>query len=149
MKVLVSACLLGHNTKYNGKNNLNEKLISLNDKLEFVLMCPEVEGGLSIPRTPAEIKENKVINKDNIDVTNNYLKGANLALEKALKNNIKVAIVKEKSPSCGKNYIYDGTFTNTLIEGKGITTSLLAENGIKVFTENEIELFLEYVNQKF
>lgn len=149
MKVLVSACLLGHNTKYNGKNNLNEKLISLKDKLEFVLMCPEVEGGLSIPRTPAEIKDNKVINKDNIDVTNNYLKGANLALKKALKDNIKVAIVKEKSPSCGKNFIYDGTFTNTLIKGKGVTTSLLVENGIKVFNENEIESFLEYIDQKF
>lgn len=149
MKVLVSACLLGHNTKYNGKNNLNEKLISLKDKLEFVLMCPEVEGGLSIPRTPAEIKDNKVINKDNIDVTNNYLKGANLALKKALKDNIKVAIVKEKSPSCGKNFIYDGTFTNTLIKGKGVTTSLLVENGIKVFNEDEIESFLEYIDQKF
>lgn len=149
MKVLVSACLLGHNTKYNGKNNLNEKLISLKDKLEFVLMCPEVEGGLSIPRTPAEIKDNKVINKDNIDVTNNYLKGANLALKKALKDNIKVAIVKEKSPSCGKNFIYDGTFTNTLIKGKGVTTSLLVENGIKVFNENETESFLEYIDQKF
>lgn len=149
MKVLVSACLLGHNTKYNGKNNLNEKLISLKDKLEFVLMCPEVEGGLSIPRTPAEIKDNKVINKDNIDVTNNYLKGANLALKKALKDNIEVAIVKEKSPSCGKNFIYDGTFTNTLIKGKGVTTSLLVENGIKVFNENEIESFLEYIDQKF
>lgn len=149
MKVLVSACLLGHNTKYNGKNNLNEKLISLKDKLEFVLMCPEVEGGLSIPRTPAEIKDNKVINKDNIDVTNNYLKGANLALKKALKDNIKVAIVKEKSPSCGKNFIYDGTFTNTLIKGQGVTTSLLVENGIKVFNENEIESFLEYIDQKF
>lgn len=149
MKVLVSACLLGHNTKYNGKNNLNEKLINLKDKLEFVLMCPEVEGGLSIPRTPAEIKDNKVINKDNIDVTNNYLKGANLALKKALKDNIKVAIVKEKSPSCGKNFIYDGTFTNTLIKGQGVTTSLLVENGIKVFNENEIESFLEYIDQKF
>lgn len=149
MKVLVSACLLGHNTKYNGKNNLIEKLISLKDKLEFVLMCPEVEGGLSIPRTPAEIKDNKVINKDNIDVTNNYLKGANLALKKALKDNIKVAIVKEKSPSCGKNFIYDGTFTNTLIKGQGVTTSLLVENGIKVFNENEIESFLEYIDQKF
>ena len=149
MKVLVSACLLGHNTKYNGKNNLNEKLINLKDKLEFVLMCPEVEGGLSIPRTPAEIKDNKVINKDNIDVTNNYLKGANLALKKALKDNIKVAIVKEKSPSCGKNFIYDGTFTNTLIKGKGVTTSLLVENGIKVFNEDEIESFLEYIDQKF
>ena len=149
MKVLVSACLLGHNTKYNGKNNLNEKLISLKDKLEFVLMCPEVEGGLSIPRTPAEIKDNKVINKDNIDVTNNYLKGANLALKKALKDNIKVAIVKEKSPSCGKNFIYDGTFTNALIKGQGVTTSLLVENGIKVFNENEIESFLEYIDQKF
>lgn len=137
-KILVSACLAGVNCKYNGKNNENEKIIQLIKNKDVILVCPEQLGGLKTPRTPAEIKNNKVINKDNIDVTKEYQKGAKEVLALAQKFNIKTAILKSKSPSCGKGKIYDGTFSNNLIEGNGITTELLEKNGIKVISSDDI-----------
>ena len=136
MKIMVSACLLGYNVKYDGKSNLNSELIEFLKDYEVITVCPEVMGGLSIPRVPSEIKGNKVINKDNIDVTNEFTMGAEKTLEIAKENNIKVAILKEKSPSCGSINIYDGSFSNNVINGQGITAKLLIENGIKVFNEN-------------
>lgn len=143
MKIMVSACLLGDNTKYDGGNNYCEELSNLLEDYEIIKVCPEVTGGLSIPRIPSEIKDNKVINKIGEDVTKFYQKGAIKTLERAKKNNIKIAIFKEKSPSCGSNYIYDGTFSKILIKGDGITTKLLKENGILVFTEKDISLIKE------
>ncbi|MFI3252513.1 MAG: DUF523 domain-containing protein [bacterium] len=137
-KVLVSACLLGVNCKYNGSNNLcdvKSKLVGY----EIIQFCPEVSGGLSIPRVSCEILNNKVINKNNEDKTFEFNKGANLALELCKKHNIKLAVLKEKSPSCGVTKIYDGTFSGNLIDGSGVTTSLLKENGIEVI--NEIDIF--------
>lgn len=136
--VVVSACLLGYNCKYNGGNNLCKKLEKLKEQYNFIDICPEVLGGLSIPRVPSEIINDKVINKDGLDVTENYNKGARLALEKAINNNCKLAILKAKSPSCGCGKIYDGTFTGTLINGDGVATKLFKENNIKVITEEEI-----------
>ena len=136
MKIMVSACLLGDNVKYDGSNNKNTKLIEFLNDYEIIKVCPEVLGGLSIPRVPAEIQNNKVINKEGIDVTKEYLSGARKALEIAKKNNIKIAILKKNSPSCGSNKIYDGTFSHKLIESDGITVKLLKENGIKVFDED-------------
>lgn len=136
MKIMVSACLLGYNVKYDGKSNLNSELIEFLKDYEIISICPEVMGGLSIPRVPSEIKGNKVINKDNIDVTKEFTMGAEKTLEIAKENNIKVAILKERSPSCGSTNIYDGSFTNNIINGQGITAKLLIENGIKVFNEN-------------
>ncbi len=139
--IIVSACLVGKNVKYNGLNNLNENVLKLQEKYNFILICPEVEGGLSVPRTPAEVNNDKVINKDNIDVTKEYNLGAKLALEKARKYNCKIAVLKENSPSCGKKR-YDGSFTHTLIDKPGLCANLLIENGIKVYSENEIEELL-------
>ncbi len=136
VKILVSACLLGENCKYNGKNNLTNLNL---DKYEVVPFCPEVSGGLSIPRTPCEIIKNKVISKEGIDCTKEFNLGASLCLDICQKNNITKAILKEKSPSCGVNYIYDGTFSNNLIEGCGVTTKLLLENNIEVFNEIEFK----------
>ncbi len=136
--IVVSACLLGVNCKYSGGNNYCEKLEALKDKYNFIDICPEVLGGLSTPRVPSEIVGNKVINKDGIDVTNNYLLGANLALKKALENNCQRAILKANSPSCGCGKVYDGTFSKKLIDGDGITTKLFKDNNIKVLTEEEI-----------
>ena len=136
MKIMVSACLLGDNVKYDGSNNKNTKLIEFLNDYEVISVCSEILGGLSIPRVPAEIQNNKVINKEGIDVTKEYLSGARKALEIAKKNNIKIAILKKNSPSCGSNKIYDGTFNHKLIEGDGITVKLLKENGIKVFDED-------------
>jgi len=137
-KILVSACLAGVNCKYNGKNNENKKIIELIKNKDVILVCPEQLGGLKTPRTPAERQGNKVVNKDNIDVTKEYQKGAQEVLDLAKKFNIKTAILKSKSPSCGKEKIYDGTFSNNLIDGNGITTELLEKNGIKVISSDEI-----------
>lgn len=141
---LVSACLLGVNCKYNGKNNKNDKIIEFLKDKEFIMVCPEQLGGLSTPRIPCEIingednKDIKIINKEGTVLTENFLKGANEVVKIAKNYNIKKAILKAKSPSCGKNLIYDGSFTGTLIKGDGITTKLLKKNKIEVFTEDEI-----------
>lgn len=136
--ILISACLCGVNCKYNGQNNLNEECLELLRKGEAILVCPEQLGGLETPRTPAEIRvvegEVKVLTSDLKDVTENYQRGAQEVLNLAKKLNIKKAILKSKSPSCGHKQIYDGTFTNTLTEGNGITANLLIENGIQVET---------------
>lgn len=136
--IIVSACLLGCNCKYNGGNNYCEKLEKVKERYNIIDICPEVLGGLPTPRVPSEIVGDKVINKEGLDVTENYNVGANLALEKALNNNCKIAILKAKSPSCGSGKIYDGTFTSTLVDGDGITTTLFKQHNIKVYTEEEI-----------
>lgn len=141
---LISSCLCGVNCKYSGSNNLNEKCLKLLEEGKAILVCPEQLGGLTTPRTPAEIKgtakgvldeKDKVITKDNLDVTEAFLKGANETLHIAKLSKIKTAILKEGSPSCGVNYIYDGSFTGKKVAGKGITAAVLKENGIKVISE--------------
>lgn len=136
-KILVSACLAGVNCKYNGKNNENKKILDLIENENVILVCPEQLGGLPTPRTCAEIKKDKVITKDNTDVTYEYTKGAMETLNIAKKYKIKKAILKSKSPSCGKGKVYDGTFSGTLIAGNGITTDLLIKNGIEVIDSDE------------
>ena len=138
-KILISSCLLGNNVKYNGKNNYNPLVEELKKYYELIPICPEVFGGLSIPRDPSEIKNDIVISINNKDVTKEFVLGANKSLDIAIKNNIKIAILKEGSPSCGKNYIHDGTFSKTKINGSGITARLFIKNNIKIYTENEIE----------
>jgi len=136
--ILVSACLLGTNCKYNGKNNKNIKVLEYIKDKYVIPICPELFGGLSIPRIPSEIYNNKVIDKDGIDVTNYFMEGARKTLEIAKILNIKKAILKQKSPSCGCGKIYDGTFTGSITNGDGITTKILKENGIEVITEDDI-----------
>lgn len=135
---LISACLCGVNCKYSGGNNLNSKCVKLLNEGKALLVCPEQLGGLSTPRTPAEIKENKIITKDNIDVTVQFNKGAREALMIAKQANITKAILKEGSPSCGSKFIYDGTFTGKKIKGEGITCKLLKKNGINVISSDDI-----------
>ena len=143
MKIMVSACLLGDNVKYDGGNNKNAELINFLKDYEIIKVCPECLGGLSIPRVPAEINNNKVINKEGIDVTNKFVLGAEKTLEIARNNNIRIAILKKNSPSCGSNKIYDGTFSHTLIDGDGITSKLLKENGIIVLNEDNYKDILK------
>lgn len=145
MKIIVSACLLGDNVKYNGTNNLNNDLIRFLEDYEVIKVCPEVMGGLSIPRDSSEIKENKVISNKDRDVTSEFILGSNKTLEIAKEQDIKVAILKDGSPSCGSSYIYDGTFTHTRINSLGITAKLLQENGIIVLNENN---YKEYFNEE-
>lgn len=140
-KILISACLMGTNCKYDGLNNLNVKLLSDLKDYELIPVCPEVDGGLSTPRKPSERVGDKVLSIEGVDVTSNYNLGARIALDTCKKNNIKYAILKAKSPSCGAGIIYDGTFTHTPINGDGVTAELLKLNGIEVYNEiNYVEL---------
>lgn len=141
-KILISACLVGDNVKYNGGNNLTPKLDALLEKYELIPFCPEVEGGLSIPRSPAERIGERVINRDGEDVTDCYLKGAELAFNICLFLKIKKVILKEKSPSCGSKTIYDGTFSHKEIPGNGVTAEYLKEKGIEVYSEDDIDSLL-------
>lgn len=137
-KVIVSACLLGENCKYNGKNNKNDKVLEFIKDKQVIPICPEVFGGLSTPRVPSEIKDNNVVNKDGIDVTKYFIDGANKTLSIAKKYNVKKAILKQKSPSCGYGKIYDGNFNGNIIDGYGITAKLLKENNIDIITEEDL-----------
>ena len=135
---LCSACLLGLSCRYDGKSKPNEKVINLAAKETLIPICPEQLGGLSTPRKPAEQKNGQVITEDGDDVTINFESGAKQVLELAKLYDIKSAILKQRSPSCGCGQIYDGTFSRTIIEGDGITTKLLKENGIEVLTEDDL-----------
>ena len=115
MKVLVSNCLLGVNCRYNGETRKNEKVLEFLKDKAVIGVCPELAGGLPIPRDPSEIVGNKVISKSGKDVTEEYLKGASIALKLAQENNVDLVIFKAKSPSCGVGLIHDGSFSGNII----------------------------------
>lgn len=138
MKVAVSACLLGENCKYNGGNNYNKKLVNFVESYEVIAMCPEVLGGLVIPRSPAEIVNGHVRQKNGISVDNEFKKGAQKALNIIKKNKIGLVILQSRSPSCGVNNVYDGSFTGKLIEGKGVFARILEENNIEVIDVEDL-----------
>lgn len=142
-KILISACLVGDKTRYDGHGNYTPKTKDLLEKYELVPFCPEVEGGLNIPRIPSERMKDRVVNQEGKDVTKYYEKGAELALNICKYLDIKIAILKEGSPSCGVHQINDGTFTHKKIKGRGFTTELLEKNGIKVYNEEEIDELLK------
>lgn len=156
-KILVSACLLGEKVRYDGLVvPVSKVLISAFERTAVMIpLCPEVSGGLPVPREPAEIfgkdgfdvldGKAPVKNITGNDVTLFYLRGAGKALETAIKNNIKAAILKEKSPSCGKSFIYDGRFAGILKNGKGVTAALFERNGIRLFSEKEIEKAASFI----
>ncbi len=144
MKYIVSACLAGELCRYDGKSNTDEKIKTLVDGGSAITICPEVLGGLSVPRTRCELRINvngtaEIIGEDNNDYTECFIRGAFLSLEIARKNNITQAILKSKSPSCGCGLIYDGTFTGMLVAGNGITAELFIQSGIEVFTGEQFE----------
>ena len=160
MKILVSSCLLGEDVKYDGTNSsiasnpkvsfsLKELFMDILCENEIYSFCPEVAGGLGVPRIPAEIiKRDKpfiVQNQNGEDVTINFLLGAKKALDLCKEENIKVALMKANSPSCGNIKTYDGRFTKNLIEASGLTAKLLKENGIEVFNENELKELLKFI----
>ncbi len=136
--ILVSACLLGHACRYDGKSKPCERVIALGDAYNLIPICPEVMGGLPTPRVPSEICGERVLMKDGRDVTENYNRGALTALEIARQNGCTVAILKEKSPSCGSGLIHNGLFDGGLVKGDGITAQLLKKEGIRVLGESEI-----------
>lgn len=134
MKLIVSACLVGQNCKYNGGNNYNETLAKFisDGHHEVIPVCPETLGGLPIPRPPAEIVNGIVTNSEGVSVDAEFRRGAEKALEIALSDKADLAILQSRSPSCGVGRIYDGTFSKTLIDGNGIFAELLIQNGIRV-----------------
>ncbi len=142
-RVLVSACLLGENCKYNGGNNKTNAIIEFLKDKEVFPVCPEVFGGLPTPRLKNEIilsnNQRIVINENKEDVSEYFIKGALISLKKALDNGITLAILKQKSPSCGYKKIYNGNFDGTIIEGNGIFTDILLKHNIKVLTEEDFK----------
>ena len=145
MNLLISACLIGVSCRYDGKTKpLDEKiLIKLKEKHHLIPICPEIMGGLPTPRIPAEITgDRRVLRRDGADITAEYEKGSHEALRLAEFFGCTTAILKARSPSCGRDEIYDGTFSGTLTEDDGITAALFRQNGIRIIREDEIEAFL-------
>ena len=138
--ILVSACLLGEKCKYSGESNYCQSVVDYLEitGAEIIPVCPEVLGGLRTPRTPAEIRDERVVTKDGRDVTEEYVRGAEETLQIAREKNCRRAVLKERSPSCGSGFIYDGTFSKKLIPGDGITVRLLKKAGICVYGENSL-----------
>lgn len=143
-KILISACLIGENVKYDGGNNALHVKVVEQWKQEGLLvpLCPEVLGGLSTPRTPCEIVQGtqRVLTQTGEDVTQAFEKGAKESLRIAEEEGVCMAILKARSPSCGKGIVYDGNFTHTNVKGDGLTCKLLQENAIAVFSEEELDL---------
>lgn len=138
MKILISACLLGCACRYDGKSKPHPLAQELARRGLAVPVCPEQLGGLPTPRTPSERQGQRVAMQNGRDVTAEYRRGAAEALAIARLYGCQMAVLKERSPSCGHGEIYDGTFTGTLTTGDGVTAALLRENGIAVYGESDI-----------
>lgn len=143
--ILVSACLLGMNCRYNGKGELNSQVLALSRDAFLIPFCPEIYGGLATPRDPAERQGEKVMTAAGADVTEQYKKGAEEALRLARLYGCRAAVLKERSPSCGRGQIYDGTYTRRLIPGHGVTARLLEQEQIPVFGETSCGRCLEFL----
>jgi len=157
-KILISACLLGHAVRYDGRSvPVDHPLLKTwASQGRLVPFCPEVAGGLPIPRPAAEISGGQgldvlegiaAVKTRKGDVTQPFIKGAWAALRTCREEGIGIALLKEKSPSCGKRNIYDGSFTRTLISGSGVTADLLRKYKIRIFSENEIERIKMHINE--
>jgi uncharacterized protein YbbK (DUF523 family) len=152
IKVLVSACLVGQRVRYDGNAAAcaSDHLARWAEELRIVPFCPEVEGGLSIPRLPAEIEPGATAEEvlagrarirriDGVDVTEAFLRGARLAVEAALAAGVRLAVLKDRSPSCGSVTLHDGSFSGRTRPGQGVTVALLEGHGIRCFSEQQIE----------
>jgi uncharacterized protein YbbK (DUF523 family) len=158
-KILISACLLGSPVRYNGKGFLPESEIIQSWMNEGLLIsyCPEVEGGLAVPRPVAEISgghgqdviegKAQVITRLGEDLTDTYLRGAKEAVTLVKKNNIRLAVLKSNSPACGFGAIYDGTFSGVLRSGDGVTTTALMREDVKIFNEFQLQEANSYFKQ--
>jgi uncharacterized protein YbbK (DUF523 family) len=141
IRILVSACLLGEPVRYNGKSvpAPHPAIDRWLAEGRIVPLCPELAGGLPVPRPPAERQGERVITIDGADVTAEFTLGAERALETALRQGVRIAILKENSPSCGSGFINDGTFSHVRIRGRGVAAERLAAAGIALFSEHEID----------
>ena len=140
MRILVSACLLRQKCRYDGNERPCRAVLELAEEHELIPVCPECLGGLPTPRCPSEIQnDGSVLMNNGADVTAAYQKGAEKTLQICMKTGCRIAILKEKSPSCGPSLVYDGSFTGHVIKGSGITARKLRENGISVLSELETD----------
>ncbi|MBQ7669860.1 MAG: DUF523 domain-containing protein [Clostridia bacterium] len=139
MKIACSACLLGENCKYNGKNNYSEKLAAFLEGHEAVGVCPEVLGGLPTPREPSEIVNGIVKHPDGVSVDEEFRRGAEAALEIVAESGAELVILQSRSPSCGVRSVYDGTFSGNVVPGEGVFAKLLRERGIKAVDVADID----------
>ncbi len=139
MKILVSACLLGVNCKYNGGNNYQSVLKKLMKEHQLIPVCPESYGGLSVPREPAERVGERVVSRSGEDMTTQFLRGSHAMVQIADFFGCELAILKENSPSCGYGMIYDGTFSGTRVPGDGVFAEMLRKKEIPVIGESEIK----------
>ncbi|MBQ3577632.1 MAG: DUF523 domain-containing protein [Firmicutes bacterium] len=142
MKIMISACLTGENCKYNGGNNLDEKVMELLAGNDIIAVCPEQMGGLPTPRVPSEIKDGLVVTRDGRSVDREFRAGAEKCLETALIERPDLIILKSKSPSCGVKRRYDGSFTGRLTEGPGVTAGLLMEHGFRCVEPEDLDRVL-------
>ena len=141
MKIMVSACLLGENCKYNGGNNRNEALLEMLAGHVIIPVCPEAAGGLPVPRVPVELVNGRAVNRDGEDVDEAFRKGAEKALAIAERENPDLIILQSRSPSCGVSEIYDGTFTGRKIPGHGIFADMVLSADYKVIDVEDLHLF--------
>lgn len=141
--LIISACLLGIPCRYDGRSVKKTDISVLAEKYNLIPVCPEIYGGLPTPRIPSERVGERVMMKDGADVTENYKRGALASLEIARANGARLALLKERSPSCGRDTVYDGTFSGTLTNRHGVTAELFINEGIRVFGESEITELLE------
>ncbi len=158
-KILVSQCLLGEKVRYDGQHSLLTHPLFQRWKAQnrIVSLCPEVAGGLPVPRPPAEIQgadglavlqqSVPVLNNANHDVSNFFIAGAEAAVALCKKHKIRLALLKSKSPSCGNEATYDGTFSNTLVEGQGVTSAHLKQHHIDVFNEHQLEALAQRLQE--
>ena len=137
-KVLVSACLLGENCKYNGGNNYSEAVAQFVQGREVVSVCPERLAGLGIPRTPIEIRGDRVISQTGEDVTDKLKTAVQEILSQIVGEDIECAVLKSRSPTCGVRQVYDGSFTGTLKAGSGVLAKALADSGLQVIDAEEM-----------
>ena len=142
MKLLVSACLLGVCCRYDGDSKAYPGIEQLARRHTLVPVCPEQLGGLPTPRPPAERRGDRVVTRSG-DVTEQYRRGAEETLKLCNLFGCEAAVLKERSPSCGRGAVYDGTFTGTLTPGDGVTAELLVLHGIPVYGESQIEDLLK------
>ncbi|MFQ6371903.1 DUF523 domain-containing protein [Shewanella sp. YIC-542] len=149
-KILVSACLMGRKVRYDGKDNLlqDARMAHWQAGGYLISFCPEVAGGLAIPRTPAERMGARIITRDGQDVTGAFERGARLARQLAQQQQVVMAILKARSPSCGVGQIYDGSFSGQLVAGDGLTAVALREMGIAVFSELQLDVAAAWWQQR-
>ncbi|MFE8701621.1 DUF523 domain-containing protein [Cytobacillus sp. FJAT-54145] len=146
--IIVSSCLAGEPCRYNGTASLEEKIQDLVNQKKAIMLCPELLGGFTTPREPAEIVGGtgedvlnghaRVVERSGADVTEMFMKGAKKTLEMARKLQASCVVLKENSPSCGSQMIYNGEFSNRKVAGEGVTAALLRREGFKVISENQL-----------